>query len=141
MAKELYTKVTIGDRTFSIKKFDAMTGLQVARLVISKAAPIIPALDGNFDAGSLYKLIGEVTAALTDEDIKLLASKCLSVCYEVLPAGLAQVVDEHGNYGVDDIEYDMVLVLRLCFESIKWGAADFFTGNGFSSIPEMPRIG
>ena len=32
-------------------------------------------------------------------------------------------------YGVDDVEYDMGLTIRLCYEAIKWGAADFFGGK------------
>ena len=39
MAKDIYKKVKINDREYVIKKFDAMTGLKIGRLVIAKAAP------------------------------------------------------------------------------------------------------
>ena len=60
----------------------------------------------------------------------MIIDKCLRVCYARLPAGLQPVIDETGNYGVEGVEYDMGLTLRLCFEAIKWGASDFFAGNG-----------
>jgi len=147
---ELYTSVTVGEREYRIKKFDARTGLKLARLVIAKAAPLIPVLEkimpdepvkgkkpakapGNAasanDDEALYKMVGRVLEELDDSDLDLLIDKCLRVCYVALPAGLQPVIDEVGNYGVEGVEYDMGLTLRLCFEAIKWGASDFFAGN------------
>ena len=146
---DLFTTVTVNDREFRIKRFDARTGLKLARLVIAKAAPLIPALDkldkeqtkgkkpakapgnaasANDDEG-FYKMIGRVLEDMSDDDLDTLIDKCLRVCYVALPAGLQPVIDEVGNYGVEGIEYDMGLTLRLCFEAIKWGASDFFAGN------------
>ena len=42
MSADLYTNVTIEDRNFSIMKFDARTGLKMARLLLSKIAPLLP---------------------------------------------------------------------------------------------------
>lgn len=134
MGKELYTNVTIEDRSFSIKKFDAVTGLKLARLVISKAAPLLPLIESATGAKQtdekIYAAVGEILSTLDDKDIEDIVFKCLRVCSELLPAGPAPVIDAMGNYGVDDIEYDMGLTLSLCFEAIKWGASDFFDGKG-----------
>lgn len=135
MPTNIYNQVTIGDDVYSIKKFDAKTGLKLARLVISKAAPLIPMLDSlsgeekstNDDA--IYAAVSAMLDTLNDKDIDALVDKCLRVCYLNLPAGLAPVIDASGNYGVEGVEYDMSLTLRLCFEAIKWGASDFFDGK------------
>lgn len=133
MAKELYTNVTIDDRHFSIRKFDAVTGLKLARLVIAKAAPLIPLIQSAADTDQsddkIYTAVGEILGTLDDKDIEDIVFKCLRVCSEQLPAGPAPVIDAMGNYGVDDIEFDMMLTLSLCFEAIKWGASDFFGGK------------
>ncbi|MBR1821506.1 MAG: hypothetical protein IJ769_07785 [Clostridia bacterium] len=141
MATNIWKNVTINDQEYVIRKFDAMTGLKLARLVIAKAAPIIPLLDiGDDQEGGqkrsakeianderIYTVIGEVLGTMSDADIDDLVKKCLSVCYVDFPAGKQPIIDETGHYGVDDVEYDMTLTIRLCFEAIKWGAADFFS--------------
>lgn len=146
MATNIYNKVTINDQEYVIKKFDAMTGLKLARLVIAKAIPIIPLLDigddkedGQKDGKKtakdvanderIYTVVGEVLGTMSDADIDDLVKKCLSVCYVDLPAGMQPIIDETGHYGVEDVEYDMGLTIRLCYEAIKWGAADFFGGK------------
>ena len=138
MTAEIFTTVTINERTFAIKKFDAKAGLKMARFVIAKLAPLIPMLNTGIDEKGeekemsdeqLYEVVGMITDKLSDDDIDSLVDKCLRVCYEVLPAGRAAVIDETGHYGVEGVEYNPVLALRLCFEAIKWGASAFFDGK------------
>ena len=153
MPAELYTDITVGENTYAIKRFDARTGLKIARLVIAKAAPIIPLLDrgsedpkaakpkgrkqtgqnaadADPDNSQVYGAVGAILDSLSDEDLDVLIDKCLRVCYAKLPAGPQPIIDEMGHYGVEGVEYDMGLTLRLCFEAIKWGASDFFAGKG-----------
>lgn len=128
MATNIYTTVEIDGINYSIKKFTAKAGLKITRFVIAKMAPIIPLLDPANRTGedAIYTTLGEVFDALSDADIDNLVDKCLRVCFVNMPAGLAPIIDETGHYGVEDVEYDMMLTLRLCFEAIKWGASDFF---------------
>ena len=145
MPTNVFTDVKIDDRSFSIRKFDAKTGLKLARLVIAKAAPIIPMLDEmtNKNGGDdrVYEAIGNVLSQLDDADIDSIVDKSLRVCYENLPAGRQPVIDENGYYGVEDVEYDMALVLRLCIEAIKWGASDFFDGSRSTLKSIMQPVG
>ena len=143
MATNIWKTVTINDQEYVIRKFDAMTGLKLARLVIARAAPIIPLLDIGDDQKDgakktaqeianderIYTVVGEVLGTMSDADIDDLVKKCLSACFVDLPAGKQPIIDETGHYGVDDVEYDMALTIRLCYEAIKWGAADFFGGK------------
>lgn len=132
MDSNILKSVTINDDVYVIKKFTAKVGINIARLIISKAAPLISLLDNdteNGDADRLYAMVGEVFSALSDNDLDHLVDKCLRVCSKQLPAGLQPIIDATGNYGVPDVEYDLSLTIRLCIEAIKWGAADFFDGS------------
>lgn len=127
MATNIYTNIEIDGVSYSIKKFTAKTGLKMARLVLAKLAPIIPMLDpGASTDDKLYETLGEIFDSLSDAEIDDIVDKCLRVSYVVLPAGPQPIIDETGHYGVEDVEYDLLLTLRLCFEAIKWGASDFF---------------
>ncbi len=165
MPTNVFTTVTIGDSQYSIKKFDAKTGLKIARMVIAKAAPLIPLLEkaesktdkpdknvkpvkpgksvktDKADDSAIYEAVGSILNTLSDADVDDLVDKCLRVCYLNLPAGLAAVIDETGHYGVEDVEYDMALTIRLCIEAIKWGASDFFGGKDSALSQFLVQIG
>lgn len=146
MSANLVKSVEINDREFIIKKFDAKTGLKIARLVIAKAAPLIPTLGNMADDANkgskgktkeqiqrendqVFASVGQVLGALDDDDLDLLIDRCLRFCSERLPAGPTAIIDQTGHYAIPDVEYDMMLTLRLCFEAIKFGASDFFDGD------------
>lgn len=127
MATNIYTNIEIDGVSYSIKKFTAKTGLKMARLVLAKLAPIIPMLDPDASTeDKLYETLADIFDSLSDADIDDIVDKCLRVCYVPLAAGLQPIIDETGHYGVEDVEHDLMLTLRLCFEAIKWGASDFF---------------
>ena len=138
MAEELYKSVEVNGEKYTIKKFTAIQGLQIAKMVISKFSPLLPYLDGNEEVPpeaimSLMTAIGSIS----DEDVENLVKKCLKSCYKQFPAGPQPIIDAMGNYGVADIEYDLVLTFRLCIEAIKWGTADFFGEKGSTLIAEV----
>lgn len=148
MDSNILKNVTINDDVYVIKKFDAKTGLKIARLIMAKAAPILPLLeadaknpDQQADAilegknrDQVYEMVGRILGSLTDEDLDSLIDKCLRVCSKQLPAGLQPVIDAVGNYGIPDVEYDLPLTIRLVFEAISWGASDFFDGKSLAGI-------
>jgi len=140
MDSELFNKVTIRDSEYLIKKFDAKTGLKMARLVMARAKPLIALLaDGNAQSdGQMYGAALAILGELTDDDIDALVDKCLRVCYVSDDInGLTPIMDRAGNYNIGGVEYDLALTLMLCFEAIKWGASDFFGEN--SSISSLLR--
>lgn len=142
MPTNIFTNIEIDGVTYSIKKFTAKAGLKMARLVLSKMAPILPLLDQEASSeDKLFSALSEILDSMSDADIDDLVNKCLRVCYVNLPAGLQPIIDETGHYGVEDVEYDMVLTLRLCFEAIKWGASDFFGEKGSALKSLMAQLG
>lgn len=138
MAEELYKAVEIDGERYSIKKFTAIAGLQIAKMILSKLTPMLPYLDGSDEVppeamAEMMHNIGQ----MSDEDVENLVKKCLKCCYKVMPAGLQAVIDTTGHYGVEGVEYDLVLTCRLCIEAIKWGTSDFFGEKGSTLISEV----
>lgn len=134
MGFELYKSVDIDGERYVIQKFPAIVGLQIARLVITKATPLISVLEQEEITDEAVEKVLEVFGSISDEDISELVTKCLRFCYKVLPAGNQAIIDKAGNYGVDGIEYDLKKTVRLCYECIAWGASDFFAENGLGSL-------
>lgn len=134
MAEDLYKSITIGDETFVIKKFTAITGLQIAKLLITKAEPMIPMLENGLEKednlDEMSDALVKLAESISDEELNTLVNKCLRYVYKQFPAGLQPVVDRTGNYGVDGVEYDLRKTVRLCYEAIVWGASDFFGESG-----------
>ena len=149
MDSSILKSVVIDEETYVIRKFDARTGLKIARLLLAKATPILPLLDdgdakkavakakkmaAKSDDDKLYEMIGKVMETLSDDDIDDLLNKCLRVVSKQMPAGLQPIIDATGNYGVEGIEYNLKLTLRLAYEAIVWGASDFFDGKGLAGL-------
>lgn len=142
MSTDKIKTVTIDDREFCITKFDAKTGLKMARFVIEKMAPLIPMLDkideiDTEDTEGIYAIISSIVANLNDADIDYLVDHSLLVCSEKLPAGQARVLDETGHYGVTDVEDDPILTLVLCYHAIAWGASAFFGGKNSNLLKTL----
>lgn len=138
MARELLKTVTIDGDEYVIQRFDAMTGLCIARLVLAKAAPVIAIIGEDGDTtDQVIHAIGVLGDSISDDDLNKLVTKCLRYCYKRLPTGNQPVIDADGHYGVEDVQYDMILMLQLCFEAIKFGASDFFGEKGSALKDKM----
>lgn len=130
---DIYKKVEVNGKDYVITKFDARTGIKLARLILSKASGIL--MSNGESEDELTKMLVSVIGNLSDDDIDSILDKCLKVCSLSLPAGNQPVMDKNGNYGVKELEYDIVSSLKLCIEAIKWGCMGFF-GTGLSILGE-----
>lgn len=144
MAEQLFKTVEIDGETYMIRKFTAITGLQIARLIISKMAPIIPALsaaqsDAPDALAKNVELLSQCLDSISDDEIAALTRKCLKVCKKKMAMGYTPCLNEDGTYGVEGLEYNLSLTLRLCFEAISWGASDFFAASGLGSILSVSK--
>jgi hypothetical protein len=153
MSKEINKYIDVEGRKFCISKYPAKDGLKTARLIIAKILPVLenfisPAavagLKEKNDGGELtqndifeYLNIDNITKALemiSDEDLDLIIKRALMNCYEALPAGNARILNENGTYGVDGVEYDYILTLRLVAESLVWSIGSFFDVSRLTSV-------
>ena len=174
MPADLYTNVTIEERNFSIMKFDARTGLKMARLLLAKIAPLLPYINADEDEEtgakpdeqkreeakavkalaasfkvkmdkdneqSLFSTVGVLLEKLDDDTIDYIIDKCLTHCFELLPAGQQPVLYPSGIYGVEGVKESITLTVRLCYEAIKWGASDFFGGKNSALLQKLKELG
>lgn len=169
MLSRVITKnIEVEGRKFSVKKFTAMDGWKIAKLIIAKIIPVfkdfvpiiktfirpkppISIMGENGEVKDNETAVSEETALdmlgnisldtialaldkITDEDLDYIIKKSLQNISEVLPAGENPVMYSNGSYGVEGIEYDPILVMRLTCEAIMWGCGDFFEENRLSSV-------
>lgn len=142
MAEELYTTVVLNDEEYRFKKFTAISGLQIARLVLSKFAPIVPLIGNKGDVGmeEMLTVVGGAIESVTDEDIEQLTKKCLRVCAKKMKTGWVDCIDGNGNYAIEGLEHDLITTILLIVEAIKWGAGDFF-GEKASGLLQQFKLG
>ncbi len=164
-ARVVTKNIEVEGRKFVVKKYTAMDGLKVAKLILAKVIPIfqdfIPLLtkmtdsrkqplalnkdgtdapaNGNISASELVDnisldTIGLALEKISEEDFDYIVTKSLQNISEVLPAGEAPVMYSNGTYGVEGIEYDPILVLRLTCEAVMWSCGDFFDGSRLTSV-------
>lgn len=135
-----YKDVEINDRTFRINKFDARTGSFMVFKITKLLAPLVKNLDltkfkdvkeasdvdlGAFDLSGIINELGN----LSEDDFTYIQDRCLKVCSEVLPAGLAPVIDKNGFFGVGDLEDDTMTVLALTAHALIFNLQGFFLGS------------
>jgi len=146
---EINKYIDIEGRTFCISKYPANDGIKTARLAIAKLLPafedfISPEKFAQLTSGEtsedeIWELlnVANITRALelvSDDDIDTIFNRALLNCYERLPAGNARVKNANGTYGVEGVEYDYVLAIRLVAESLIWSIGSFFVGDRLTSM-------
>ena len=167
-ARVVTKNIEIEGRKFVVKKYTAMDGLKVAKLILAKVIPIfqdfVPLVtkissrkptvalnkdgaDGSAkDSAAASEMLSEqvgnisldtIASAIekvSGEDFDYIVTKSLQNISEVLPAGEAPVMYSNGTYGVEGVEYDPILVLRLTCEAVMWSCGDFFDGSRLTSV-------
>jgi hypothetical protein len=143
------------ERKFAVYKFDAQTGFYISLLLSSKFLPILD----SFEMGSMiisafknnneedndgltekalssfsFEKISKALGGISKNDLKEIVTAALMNCHEILPAGQTPVLNENGTYGVDGIEFDYILTMRLVAEAIILSAGSFFDVNRLVSI-------
>ena len=68
------------------------------------------------------------------DELKKLMVLCLQSVELSFPAGFHRVVDAKGNFGVEELQYNTAICLRLMYEVIVYNCAGFFEESGLSSI-------
>ena len=152
MARIITKTIEVEERTFLVKKYPAIDGLKIAKVLIAKILPVfqnfLPLVGGARKNGGLniesilaslgdylsLDSIAETLDKVSPADFDYIMQKSLQNTFEVLAGGEAQVLNDNGTYGVLDMEHDPLLVLRLVCEAVMWGIGDFFDGKRLISI-------
>lgn len=155
--------VEIEGHRYVIRKYTAMTGIKLAKLFIAKLLPLfqgfmpllIDAVKNKTQGASVplptelfdrldemlsLDQIAETLDKMSEEDLEAVVHQSLMCVSEVLPAGNSPVMRPDGSYGVEGVEYDPLLTIRLVVEAVRWGLGDFFSANRWNSILARPQI-
>lgn len=120
--REIYKAFEFEGRSWRIGKFDAMTGSYIAYQLMGETLPMGLKIEGVPAAPQGSPMMSK--SAFFD-----LQKDCLKVCAEMLPAGPAEVMNDNGSWGVEDIENNAKLALALTMQALMWNVADFFDVN------------
>lgn len=151
MSRVVTKTIEVEDRKFIVKKYTAMDGLKIAKLLLAKVipmfqdlVPLIKSMIGSKDdreinvESAVENLSLDTIAAALDKitgaDFDYIVTKSLQAVSEILPAGDAPVMYENGTFGVENVEYDVILTLRLTCEAVMWGCGDFFDDDRLGSV-------
>jgi hypothetical protein len=138
----LYKDIEINGRKFRLGKFDARTGSYMLFKLVGILTPIFKNIDTkkdvkdiNIDDINLTEVLSSFTS-LPEIDFKYIQDNCLRTVKELLPGNAPQVLDEFGNYGILDAEYDTMLILNLTVQALIFNVSGFFSENLLDSITE-----
>jgi hypothetical protein len=151
MARTITKTIQVEERTFVVRKYPAIDGLKIAKVLIAKILPVFQTFmplvaesqKGGVSAEAVLMNLGdylsldsiaETLDKVSPTDFDYIMQKSLQSAYEMLPAGEAKVLNADGTYGVLDVEHDPLIVLRLVCEVVMWGIGDFFDGKRLASI-------
>ena len=103
-------------------------------------------LERNRESGaalaSVFSSARSALAALKKElseyELESLMKTCLRSVSVLLPAGPMKVMDEGGNWGYPELEYDSWNCLKLTMEVIQWTLEGFFGDGASGSQPATP---
>jgi len=125
--RETYKDINVGNRTFRIHKFDALTGSYVIYTVLTQLLPMglgnqIEGLEGNRELPAMSK-----------EKFSEIQKDCLKICEEIVPAGNSiapvKVLLSDGRWGIPDLENDVATVMVLTIHALGYNVKSFFEGN------------
>jgi hypothetical protein len=133
---ETFKDVTIAGRNWRVKKFDALTGSYIAYTLLNLA---LPPMFAKMLAGSI-PLVSDTPSGrmMTKQEFMDFQKDCLKICFEVLPAGEAPVIDDNGNWGIDGIENDLATVLTLTVHVLGFNVASFFGEGPWAALVPDP---
>lgn len=144
--------IEVGDKTYRVRKMDALTGSFVMKQLFQNLLPmvgdgqkLIKAIEAAADdsKGEDGKGLTEDDAVLmamsslptllekiSEDDIRTLMTKALNYTDVSLPAGWMQVMTG-SHFSYPDLEYDLMTCLVLCVHCIAFNGSGFFGESGF----------
>jgi hypothetical protein len=138
----LYKDIEVNGRKFRLGKFDARTGSYMLFKLVGILTPIFKNIDTkkdvkdiNIEDINLTEMLSSLTS-LPEKDFRYIQDNCLRTVKELLPGNAPQVLDEFGNYGILDAEYDTMLILNLTVQALIFNVSGFFSENLLDSITE-----
>ena len=145
-------KITTGDeeRTFQLRKMNALDGTGLIKFCAEKLIPVYSKLQDIFtnetgdDEEAVAKarteqvlmMIPEALSKISTEEMVAFEKECLRTVDVLYPAGW-QPVMVGNSFGDEELEYDTGAVLRLVYEVLVFNLGSFFGGGLLNSLPNL----
>ena len=141
-------KIDGEDVNFRIRKMDALDGGTLLKFVVEKFVPMFKEAEQIFADPKEGATEEEVAMQRTEEILDALPKalekisdaelidfekRCLRKVDMMKPAGW-QPVMMGDSFGVQEVEYDPIMTLMLCYEVVVFNFSGFFGGNGLTSF-------
>ena len=133
--KEKEREITIFDRRWKLKKFDALTGSYIALKLVSKISHVAFEIASGREINTVVMAmsIANEIGSLTKQEFNEIQGECLRVCSLVQVVG-DKTVDTpvrlpDGRWAIGDLEDDALLVMTLVSHVLLFNLTSFFDGN------------
>ena len=152
ITKQVKHEIDGKEVTFQINKMNAMKGSYLMKFCAEKLLPLFNGLketfkpvDDDADADAVaeertqqvIEIIPKALASLTEDELYTFEKMCLNTVDVLLPSGWKNVM-VGDDFWYQDIEYDAITVLVLCYDVIEFNLNGFFGGKGLSSL--LPNL-
>ena len=148
--KEVKHEVDGQELTFQIKKMDALHGSYLMKFCAEKFLPFLNDAQELFSSEDMQNvedvdkvakertnkvltLIPKVLSSLTEDELINFEKRCLNTVTVLKPAGW-QPVMYGDNFGIEELEDDLMTVLILCYEVVEFNIGSFFGGKRLDSF-------
>jgi len=153
ITKEVKHEIDGKEMTFQIRKMNALKGSYLVKFVTEKLIPVFAKLQGIFAPADenadqqkvvearteeVLQMIPDALSKLSDDEVEQLLTRCLQTVDVLLPAGWQPVMIGN-SFGVEELEYDIVTALILCYEVIEFNLGGFFGGKSLGSFLPHPN--
>ena len=149
ITKQVVRKVDGEERTFQIRKMNALNGSLLLKFCAEKLIPLFSGVQDMLSGAdiegkseeevvknrteSVMTMIPQALASISDEELISFEERCLKTVDILMPAGWQPVMIGK-SFGVEELEYDPVTALLLCYDVLEFNLGSFFGGKGLGSL-------
>ena len=147
IVKKVTHEVNGEELTFQVHKMNALEGSFLLKFVAEKLIPLIDNFQSVFTdingdkeeevtkarTDAILNVIPKALASISKDELIDFEKQCLHRVEMMMPAGWQQVM-VGDDFGVEEVEYDPLLALTLCFDVVMFNFSGFFGGKGWSSL-------
>lgn len=146
--KKVYHEIDGEKCEFQITKLDALQGGCMLKFVTEKLIPLIGGAQEIFSStrdiddeeeavrqrtDNIMKIIPKALESISDKELIDFEKRCLRTVEINKPAGW-QPVMIGDDFGVDEIAYDPIMALTLCYDVVEFNFGGFFGDKGLASV-------
>ena len=134
--------------SFQIKKMDALKASFLLKFVTEKLLPLLNGAKELFIShdendteeevvqkrmDTIMTIIPQALSSISEAELRNFEIKCLQTVDMLMPAGW-QPVMMGDKFGVEEVEYDPMVALMLCYDVVEFNFKGFFGEKGLGSL-------